>query len=215
MIRVFSSLLLISLLSGCGIISTKPITPEKFTELKGKKLAVTKPIDKSVAVVTIGGALIEGMTIFNANEDDLKTTFSIQDPAVSISNNVKTKLAKKSKIKIVKEKQLKELSRDAEEVLAQFPEADYVLDINTVSSIFSYRPLEFGVYKLTYNAKLQLFEAKSKTVVAEAICHQVTDDETSFGYDEYLKDNAKLLKGEFNRAAKLCSEEFSKKILTI
>lgn len=215
MIRLISSLLFISLLSGCGFISTKPIAPETFSDLKGKKLAVTKPFDTGVAVVTIGGALVEGMTIFNASEDDLKTTFSIEDPAFSISKTVKNRLTKKSKIKLTKEKQLKERSRDANEILAQFPDADYVLDINTVNTIFSYRPLEFGVYKLTYNAKLQLFEAKTKTVVAEAICHQVTDDEQSFGYDEYLKDNAKLLKGEFARVAKLCSDEFSKKILTI
>jgi hypothetical protein len=215
MLKTIAVSLALIVLSGCGMISTKPITDDKFTELKGKSLAVTKPIGRSTSVLTIGGALVAGLTVFNSSEDDLTTTFKIADPAINISKRVSESLIKKSKIKLNAKKALKEESRDAEEIISQFPKSDYVLDINTVFSMFSYKPFDFGSYKLAYTSKLQLFEASTKMVVAESICAVSSDDEQSISYDDFLDNDAKLLKLEFKRAEKLCTEQFSKEILKV
>ncbi len=215
MYKLITTALAVTILSGCGIISTKPITPEKFTELKGKKLAVTTPIESRLSVLTVGGAMVSGLTVFTGSEDDLSKMYGLKDPAIEISKIVELNLIKKSKIKIKQHKSLSELSRDPLEIASQFKGVDYVLDINTVSMMFSYRPFDFGTYKLMYNAKLQLVESKTNSVIAESICSNVTDDEVSISYDEYLEDNAKLLKAEFERATNLCAVEFSKSILRI
>jgi len=214
MFRLITAAISIAILSGCGMISTKPIAPEKFTELKGKKLAVTTPFKAKLNVLTVGGALMAG-TVGFSSEDDISTVYRLQDPAFSISKNVEKKLAQKAKIKVSEHKKLSEPSRDPEEIAPQFPNADYILDINTVNAFFGYKPFDFGSYRLLYNAKLQLVEADTKTIVAESICHTESDEDQSIGYDEFLANNAKLLKAEYARAIQLCTKEFSQSILRI
>ena len=104
MFKLVSTAVAVALLSGCGMISTKPISPEKFTELKGKNLAVTSPIEMEMKVLTIGGAMIEGLTVFNADRDSLTEHFGLADPSISISKNVEKNLVKKSKIKSTEHK---------------------------------------------------------------------------------------------------------------
>ena len=70
-----------------------------------------------------------------------------------------------------------------------------------------------GAHKLIYQGRLQLIDLRSEQVVAQGLCSYITPEDASKSYDEFIDDDAAILRLEIKAAVKSCAAEFTSNIL--
>ncbi|AUT48055.1 hypothetical protein [Achromobacter sp. AONIH1] len=204
-------------LGACTTVKHAPISQESLNKLEGKSVTSTRYGQPDFAAFTAGkaafamlgamAAVSEGNTIVKEN--------AIEDPAIAISAVLQDKLATAKRATVMDSTTVTKKD-DIASILAANPGGDFVLDVKTLSWMFSYYPANWARYRVFYNARLRLIDTSSKTVVAESACSSVQgDDNNPPTKDQLLEDKAALLKDYLGKAATACSEILARDVLKL
>lgn len=209
MLKIVLTAALAVSLSGCGLLlETKPLTADTGAELKGKKVVVTEPYNVGLSAMTLTDVYL-GIFSPDPSGSELQERYGIEDPINSLRDRVLSSWKKDLKLQVSGSKQLSKYMVSAEELTDGVQNADFVLDVSSANMIFTYKIGSFSEYNVKYKAKLQLVDANNKTVVAQKLCDVVSGDDKSYTYDDYLDQNAKLLKEALTEVANKCAFELS------
>ena len=92
--------------------------------------------------------------------------------------------------------------------------ARYLVRVATTGWGFTYFPLDWGHYHLTYEAKLEVVDVASKRVVAKAVCNHKADPAAErFTYDAMTENGAAVLKSQLKSIADECVAQFKTEAL--
>lgn len=212
---IFIALAAISI-TGCVSVKQISISPTAMKQVKNKEVAVSQRAVPDFAAFTPGKAMfgaLGGAAMVSAGNKIISTN-NVEDPANYIAKqlnyNMAEKLGTKQKdeLVVVSGDDIKKISRDSK--------SDLVLDVRTINWSFVYFPTSWDTYRVLYNARLRLIDAKNSSVIAESGCSYVpaqTPDSPS--YNALMANNAERLKKELQKAADFCVGEFKSKALKI
>jgi hypothetical protein len=146
--------------------------------------------------------------------NDIVAKNNITDPAINISQELKSRLVEKFELKDTKD--VSELGSDTEEEVAKAIGKDALaLDVKTLGWMFNYFPTNWTHYRVTYSARARIFDTSTGKLVAQIPCTYVSDDEkTAVTYDQLLENNAALLKSKLESAGKSCTNIFMQHIVS-
>jgi hypothetical protein len=87
--------------------------------------------------------------------------------------------------------------------------ARYLVKVATTAWGFTYYPLDWSHYHLTYDAKLELVDVVSKRVLAKATCsHRPDAASERFSYGDLTGNGGATLKSQLNAIADECAAQF-------
>lgn len=86
--------------------------------------------------------------------------------------------------------------------------ARYLVKVATAGWGFTYYPLDWSHYHLTYDAKLELVDVASKRVLAKGTCSHKADASERFSYDELTGNGAATLKSQLKAITDECVAQF-------
>jgi hypothetical protein len=91
--------------------------------------------------------------------------------------------------------------------------ARYLVKVATSGWGFTYYPLDWGHYHLTYDAKLELVDVASKRVVAKGVCsHKADTASERFTYDDLTGNGGATLKSQLKAIADECVAQFKAEV---
>jgi hypothetical protein len=91
--------------------------------------------------------------------------------------------------------------------------ARYLVKVATAGWGFTYYPLDWGHYHLTYDAKLELVDVASKRVVAKGTCsHKADAASEHFSYDDLTGNGGAALKSQLKSIADECVAQFNAEV---
>lgn len=207
-------------LSACVSVSHKPMTKETSAQLHTKKVAASSYATPDFAAMTPAKAAfgLIGAAAMIAEGNNIVKTNGIEDPAVSISNQLLRIAKDKRSIAVVPppKPNLVAQSDDVQALIATYPNVDYVLDVKTLNWLLSYYPTNWTGYRVTYSARVRVIETAGKTVAAETLCTAIEgDDAKPPSYDDLLANQAALLKSYLDKAAARCADKVATELLQL
>lgn len=217
MFKIFTTIIALAVLSGCGVMKPMPIADVDLSELKGKSLLKTKTEMPDMMELTVGRGFFGafGMLAGISAGNELVKNNNIQDPAQMISLKLAKEFAKKNKLKLNVKSTLVE-TNDVKKISDQNSKVDYILDIRTQNWNLAYFPFDMSAFRVNYLAHLRLIDTKTKMVIAESQCHRVVEEsEGAPTHDQMDANNMKLFKSETQKAINYCVKEFKKTTLRI
>lgn len=212
---IFVALTAISI-TGCVSVKQIPISPAAMMQVKNKEVAVSQRAAPDFAAFTPGKAMfgaLGGAAMVSAGNKIISKN-NVEDPANYIAKQLNYNMAEKLGTK--QRNELFIISSDDIKKISQDSKSDLVLDVRTINWSFVYFPTSWDTYRVLYNARLRLIDAKNSSVIAESGCSYVpaqTPDSPS--YDGLMANNAERLKKELQKAADFCVGEFKSKALKI
>jgi hypothetical protein len=91
--------------------------------------------------------------------------------------------------------------------------ARYLVKVATSGWGFTYYPLDWSHYHLTYDAKLELVDTASKRVIAKATCsHKPVSANEHFTYDDLTGNGGATLKAQLKAIADACVAQFKAEV---
>lgn len=91
--------------------------------------------------------------------------------------------------------------------------ARYLVKVATSGWGFTYYPLDWSHYHLTYDAKLELVDVASKRVIAKATCSHKPDSAAEhFTYDDLTGNGGSVLKSQLKAIADACVAQFKAEV---
>jgi hypothetical protein len=210
-------IVLLLVVLGAGCVSTRivPVDQTALAHLNGGTVTIIPREKPDFMAMTAGKAafaLIGAAAMLAAGNDIVKKN-EVEDPANYIAQHLVADLARENRLRLVTVSELAK-STDAAPLAKQYPNADLLLDVQTVSWSFIYFPTNWSRYRVIYSAKLRLIDRAHGTLLADGFCSR-TPDETpdSPTKDELLQDNAARLKKELAANADYCIGQFRSKVL--
>jgi len=199
---------LTAILTACtGTYSTK-IDTNLAQTLRGKSLIVTS--SKIPMLHVVKSFIFNGDPIDNGNQ--LIKKYNLMNPATMITNKVSNKLSNTFSMRV--QHPVKFEDYDSIEFLAnKYKKNDYVLDIRTSSWGVGFDLQKKGNHRVVYSSTLFLIDTKTEEVVAESLCTINTPQSKTHPYNQYIANNALLLKQEINSITQHCISEFEKQFL--
>jgi len=92
--------------------------------------------------------------------------------------------------------------------------ARYLVKVSTSGWGFTYYPLDWSHYHLTYDAKLELVDVLSRRVIAKATCsHKPNHAAEHFTYADLTGDGGATLKSQLKAIADECAAQFKAAVL--
>lgn len=215
------------LLSACVSTKTVPIEPSTVAAMNGQTISYTDwpapPFSATrssgVAVGAlfgaVGGAAMairainEGNTLIKVNE--------VVDPADTIARSLTSALASSASA-TVGAPVTTARSGKAADIAAASPSARYVVNVQTLGWGTLYYLSDLSRYGVIYQARMQVIDTTTQTVVAEATCIQrpaKEDAATAPTYDELVADHAAKLKALLAKASEACTAKFRTEALKL
>jgi hypothetical protein len=91
--------------------------------------------------------------------------------------------------------------------------ARYLVKVATSGWGFTYYPLDWGHYHLTYDAKLELVDVPSRRVLAKGTCsHKADSASERFTYDDLTGNGGATLKSQLKAIADECVAQFKAEV---
>ena len=204
-------------LGGCVSVDHRTLTADTSGALAGKSVATTRYETPDLAATTAGkaafgmvgaaGMIAAGNTIVRENE--------IPDPAVTIGELLTSRAIANRGMTRVAADTVAAKDKPAD-LLATYPQADYLLDVKTFYWGFAYYPTDWSHYRVIYNARMRLIERATGTVVAETLCRTTQGDEANPPTrDQLLADEATLLKSYLDKSATQCADLLAREVLAM
>lgn len=138
---------------------------------------------------------------------------NVDDPAGIVAEQLRQALAEKGGLIPASGTGPIADTTDTAKLAALYPNADYVLDVQTINWSFVYRP-NLSHYRVIYSVKVRLIDTRKAKLLAEGFCARKDDkDPNPPTHDELLANHAELLKTRLRTDAKECGEELKQKIL--
>jgi hypothetical protein len=205
----------VALLSGCVSTKIVPIKESDVATLQGGAIAITTREKPAFAVMTAGKAMfgaIGGAAMVIAGNNLIKEN-SVEDPAVHISNELIKGFAETNAMTVVPTGSVIATTMKPAELAKQYPNADVLLDVQTVNWSFAYFPMDWNSYHVIYSAKVRVIDVKKSKLLAEGFCSRVPEKTDSApSYDQLVQNGAAGLKKELAIAAEHCIKEFRSKV---
>lgn len=216
--KVIAFCVLIILTTGCVSVKHIPLTKVTSAGLTGKSVNTTHYPKADFTAFTAGKAAfgVLGAAAMISAGNKLVKNNEIPDPAIAITSGLKNRLIKFRQINTVESEQKFARNDKIKELISTYSGADYLLDVKTLSWMFSYYPTDWSHYRVTYSARFRLIDTSMQKIIAETKCTSVQgDDKQPPTKEQLLTDKAALLKNYLNKASIACIEELSKDILMI
>ncbi len=194
-------------LAGCTTISTTPMSDAVATQLRGQDVAiVTLPPSTFAVVLTHAVGLGPlGIPEMVAEGQRVLRDDHIVDPADAVATVLGDAMAGRHGAIVLAPHATSTSDEPAAIVAAAAPGARYVLAVGTVSWGIGNIPMPRSNYFVSYIARAQLIDAKTRTIVAEAGCMQQPDgSEFNGAYADLSADNGRLIKTELAARADRC-----------
>lgn len=216
--RIITFCVLIILTTGCVSVKHIPLTKVTSAGLTGRSVNATHYPKADFTAFTAGKAafgMLGAAAMISAGNKIVKDN-EIPDPAIAITSGLKNRLMKTRQINAVESEQKFAKNDKVKELINTYSGADYLLDVKTLSWMFSYYPTDWSHYRVTYSARFRLIDTNMQKIIAESMCTSVQgDDKKPPTKDQLLTDKAALLKDYLNKASIECIEGLSKDILMI
>jgi hypothetical protein len=187
-----------------------PLPEATAASLAGKTLAVTRRGEKpsfmamtagkaTFALLGAGAMAVEGNRIVREN--------GIADPADTVEAVLVPALGRQYGVKLMPESGHSIApGNDLKQIIGAAPGVDLILDIRSTGWNFAYYPTHWGTYWVGYGVEVQLVDAKSGTVLADAACGSDTRKNAAPpSKDALLGNGAQLLKDTLSSLSWMCT----------
>lgn len=203
--------------TGCVSVKHRVIDADARAALSGRSLVVTRHETPDFSAMTAGKAgfgLIGAAAMISAGNTIVREN-AIPDPAVGIADALAERLVAAHAMQRQASDAVVDGTKPAE-LLATYPQGDYVLDVRTLNWGFVYYPSKWDRYRVPYSAQLRLIDRRTGAVVAETGCASMQgDDANPPSKDELLADEAALLKTYMANIVTACSDVFAREVLAL
>jgi len=207
---------LVTMASGCVTVANKPLPQDAAEKLPGKSFVPTRYAKPDFTAMTAGKAAfgLIGVAAMVKAGNDIVNQNQVADPAVGISTAIASRLVEKRNMTEVPAGDATAANDQLAVLATTFPNADYLLDVKTMSWMFGYYPGNWSHYRVLYNARIRLIDASTKDVLAESMCKAApVDDQNPPTRDQLLENEAALLKQYLDKATTDCVEVLSTQVL--
>ncbi|MCA1325400.1 hypothetical protein [Herbaspirillum sp. alder98] len=216
MLRIFRTLCALTiatvLTTGCITANKQALAPNNVAALKEQGVVATSREKKpDFAAMTAGRATfgLIGAFVMISEGNTLVAENGITDPAneiaISLVNNLSNRYGTKSAVATIP------VTGDDISNLSVAPAARYIVDVQTINWGFAYFPTNWTHYRIHYAVKAKLFDAQTKTLLAEGFCRRFPEETpTSPGYDQMLADKAAMIKAAMAQWRDECTAELQK-----
>ena len=162
--------LVVIILGGCVTVKHIPLTASSSEALSDKKIILTQYIKADFTAFTAGKAAlgILGAAAMVSAGNQIAEENAIPDPALAIGTGLLERLQSSRNIQIIPSQKVASKD-DISTLVMNYPDADYLLDVKTLTWMFNYYPSDWSHYRVTYGARLRLISSSSKKVVAETM----------------------------------------------
>jgi len=218
MIKSFVFMFSLIVLSGC--VSTKiiPIDHAGLVANKPSTIVITNRTKPNFSAYTPGKAMlgIIGAMAMTSKGNKIIANNAIDDPSRLIGSIIASDISSKYDLKLLDDGSIITETMKPSKISKLYPNSDLILDVKTTKWMFTYFPADFSHYRVIYNAKIRLINAKDSSILAEVNCSRLPKEKKGApSYDEMLANNAKILKSELKIAVDYCVNEFRTKALNI
>ena len=197
-----------------GCASNMPVTPETAKAIANREVTIAGCVAPPFMPMTPGRIMlgVVGASIMANAGPDLLAKNNIADPAAYIGEQLSQGLAAKYGI-AVSSRSITLYDDDVQAIAKSNPTADLVLEVRTTGWGFVNYPTDWEKYRVMYDARLRLIDAKGGSVLAAGDCHRWPDKTSSSPtYEELFLNGAERLKKELREAAEFCVGEFKTKV---
>lgn len=201
--------------SGCVSTKNASVPTDMLRNMRGKSLVITSSEKPDFTAMTAALAMLGGAGVYQMIEDGNKLVErnAIDDPALSIGQNLANMMHTKRHLNITSKKVLINKEDKVDILVDKYKSVDYILDVRTVKWAFSHYPLDWDNYRIIYSAKMRFIDVHHKKIVAEGYCNIVpsqTDESPS--YDDLFKNKAQIIKNRLKSASTECLKNFYKQL---
>lgn len=201
-------------LSGC--VSAPIKTVDSASELQGKTIAVTHYAMPDFSAMTAGKAMF-GMfgagAMIKAGNDLVKKD-QIPDTSVAVAEKVARDLQKNRGDTVLPSNGVVASDDNVATLVKDYPGADLIVDVKTVTWMSAYFPSDWGKYHVVYNARMRVLDGHTGQLVAQSICKSTSPDEAHAPTKDQLEANdGQMLKSLLQKAGDSCVSLFEKQIL--
>lgn len=203
-----------------GCVSTKNVKADiaAVRSSAPATLTVSQRERPAFSAMTAGKAmfgLVGAVGMINAGNTIIREN-NVEDPANYIAAELASSLSASLGVQsVANDGKITDTANPAD-LAKLYPNADLLLDIQTVNWSFVYFPADWNSYRVIYSAKLRLIDTRTGKLQAEGFCARVPEKtEDAPSHDELLGDGAAGLKRELRVAADHCIGEFKTKVLAI
>lgn len=205
-------------LAGCASVNKQPLSAQSIDSLRGQTVVQVTRNAPDFAAMTAGKAAFAllGAIAMISEGNKIIETYKVEDPAVSIGQELSAKLANKLGAPVSSSKV--EVSQDdaAQVGAAARSAAKIALDVQTINWSFGYFPTNWARYRVFYTARARLIQTDTGKVIAEGFCKRIPETDVGApSYDELLASDAKLLKSELSIAAQDCVRTLGTEMLSL
>lgn len=209
---VFLSVVLAACAIGPAMARPKlvPLPEASAASLAGKSLAVTRRgVKPSFMAMTAGkaGFALLGAGMMAAEGNRMVNENNIPDPADTVESALVPAIVKQFGVRLTPESGHSITpGNEIKQIVGASPGTELVLDIRSIGWNFAYYPAHWGTYWVGYGVEVQLIDAKSGQVLADAPCSSNTHDSKAAPSKEALTGNgARLLKDVLSSLAWNCT----------
>ena len=215
--KVAVATVLCLVLAGCQTVKLAPLAASSAAQIQGRSLVVAQYPKADFAAFTAGKAAFAliGAAAMIAEGNKIVAEHNVDDPAAQSAQVIALQLVEQRGMQRIESETITKL--DAPEKLAMaYPGADYILDVRTLNWMFAYYPTNWAAYRVIYNARFRLIDARTKKSIAESACSTVQgDDKNPPSKNDLLQNGAALLKDYLAKAAVTCADLISRELLKL
>ncbi len=200
------------LMTGCVSVNKQALSTSNVDTLKDQRVArLARDKKPDFAAMTAGRATfaIIGALVMISEGNALVASNAIDDPANDIAAGMIDTLSRRYGAQgSATDTPIK---ADDTTTPAGTPAARYIVDVQTINWGFAYFPTDWTHYRVLYSVKARLYDAQTKTVLAEGFCRRAPEKtDTSPTYDEMLANQAAVIKKALLQWRDECTAELLK-----
>ncbi|MCP4933090.1 MAG: hypothetical protein GY927_02550 [bacterium] len=197
-LRLVGLVILAGLLAGCSSHSLK-LDSSTIGKIQNRKLALVVGPPPKLIINTPEKSLNNGLIatlLIHGMSDNLATDYGVTDPAKTVGQRLKSKLATKYRMSIV----------------SSPASADILLRVSTVFWQVNHGALDFMSYTPRTSIVVELADRRSKKVLTKGTCLNSQGMTKKRGYDEILQNNGAVLKTDLDMIASKCASRMLAKL---
>jgi hypothetical protein len=215
--RITAALILVALVATEPALAREKVNPlpeAAAATLAGKSLAVTRRgVLPSFMAMTAGKATFAliGAAAMASDGNHLVKDNNIPDPADTVEAVLIPAFIKQYNVTPPSQPgHLITPGNDLKQIIGAAPGADLIVDIRSIGWNFAYYPTHWATYWVGYGVEVQLIDAKSAKVLADARCGSDTRNNAAPPSRESLTtNNAQLLKDVLSNLSWDCSRQLA------
>ena len=195
----------------CASPASKEIKIENTKNMSDKNLVRTqyeKP-NFIAGTATTGAFAMLGAVAAISQGNSLIEKNNVGDPAIKIGDELCKYICEKYNLKMLDNLGKKSSSNEINDLINEYREANYILDIKTTGWGFGYFPGDWNNYYVNYSSFLRVIDTETKEIIAQGACVRMPkyeDTNKAPTYDYLVENNAQGLKNELNDSADYCIE---------